>query len=661
MRYQASANPGFSKSITFPPIKPINLSVGRGYVELSSSAEALRASTELSKKTFLNQQVSVQLASMVDKSSYYDTSSDLVNTRSPAKITAINAEEDIDPKDYIDPKEDVDVGLKKRAQTELARQKIEALKSRENGQSEENRKPDGLATSRQTQSSTQPDELIAASQPATVTQRSWQTSSNTENTMKPPFNIPGLFMASSGQVSSASSNQSTQQSSDVILQTSVKVVPGLQSSDEIGYPRNVFPMPGEPKPAADYLTVPQASAVDVQATTGKTTIKEHRKRQRAVDFLDSPTAKVRRTLGQNEDASVIIEVSEEGTDMESEEDIDMDVDMDIDIDDDVGQNTPPTRDVTYQNTGNDKQTNIRDFPQRDEISNKKKSTSSGLNGTPPKVQTPSKSKEPEDLKIKEKEIELMNRKIAELEQRIKAKQTASRAQTPEKSALVKALPKNLAPLRGVHQQVKSTVLDNTLHDKFDDMVEEQNLKKAAELAEAAKEAEAMKLAESAKEDEAKAAAVKESELAQKATIVEAASVTQHERSINEQHATAIEKEQIDTQLRDAQLRRAEEAVRAAEEEQRRFRRAEIESGLPILDAEVERTKNRLLSLKEQVDNLENEVQKGVEGRRVLMEELIGLSSAPKFPIASIERNYENSAGLQTLTRTGDDIHSKLYF
>jgi multidrug resistance efflux pump len=85
---------------------------------------------------------------------------------------------------------------------------------------------------------------------------------------------------------------------------------------------------------------------------------------------------------------------------------------------------------------------------------------------------------------------------------------------------------------------------------------------------------------------------------------------------------------IDAQTAEAEAEQLERAI-AEVAEQKRRRKAEIEFGLPILDAEVERTQMRLEEMKKEMYRLEAEVQKGLEGRKVSSRSSRVWESTPK--------------------------------
>jgi archaellum component FlaC len=65
-------------------------------------------------------------------------------------------------------------------------------------------------------------------------------------------------------------------------------------------------------------------------------------------------------------------------------------------------------------------------------------------------------------------------------------------------------------------------------------------------------------------------------------------------------------------------------VKAQQIEMKRKRKAELESGLPILDAEVERARSKLDQMRREMERMEEEIRKGLEGRKLLVQELEAL-------------------------------------
>lgn len=146
-----------------------------------------------------------------------------------------------------------------------------------------------------------------------------------------------------------------------------------------------------------------------------------RKRPVASDFdSNTPTnTTYKRPFGHNRnDQRLVIDVSEEESDNES---------VEMEIDDQVGG-------VSAQGiqAANPLRPGLRDLPPLSDFAPKKSypAPSSALS-TPPSLQGAQRtSTRPEDLKRKEIEIQEMRRKIAEAEQRKKAKLIASGSQTP---------------------------------------------------------------------------------------------------------------------------------------------------------------------------------------------------------------------------------------
>ncbi|KFY60236.1 hypothetical protein V497_03766 [Pseudogymnoascus sp. VKM F-4516 (FW-969)] len=146
-----------------------------------------------------------------------------------------------------------------------------------------------------------------------------------------------------------------------------------------------------------------------------------RKRPVASDFDSNvPTnTTYKRPFGHSRnDQRLVIDVSEDESDNES---------VDMEIDDQVTDIS--ARDIQTTNT---LRPGLRDLPPLSDFPLKKPfAAPSSAISTPPSLQGPPRnSTRPEDLKKKEFEIQEMRRKIAEAEQRKKAKQVASGSQTP---------------------------------------------------------------------------------------------------------------------------------------------------------------------------------------------------------------------------------------
>ena len=488
----------------------------------------------------------------------------------------------------------------------------------------------------------------------------------------PSFTIPGLFMVSAPLVSTASNNASTTQSSTAALHIDLQEQAGLSPlgaavqddqspSHSIMVP--VFARSGE---TSDVIMSEESTSLAMPSIEMPS---ETRKRKRAVDFIESPAVKIKRPLGQNEDTSVIIEISEdEATDESDEDHLDMNIEQ-----------GPVVTHINATEANADKKKLPRDLPPLSDFPTRKKPATMSAFGTPPAIQTPGKGKEQEDLKFKEEQIQLMNRKIAELEQRRKAKQTTSRAQTPGTPGHHRSTPnRDMTPVEITEQQKTTTDIERSI-DAANEQLRSQTItllasktvensmqerifadkqatdRRIAEAAEANRQNELLKEQHERDRKQAEAAeAVRQEqihmqqqekekyrELAEAVEIAKQQQLVLAQQAKDHELAKAAEAALKERLLAEQRVReetllkaetervQAEEAATAAEVEQRRRRRVEIESGLPILDAEVARTRQNLQVLRQEIENLEAEVQKGVEGRRVLLAELDGLTDYMK--------------------------------
>jgi len=101
--------------------------------------------------------------------------------------------------------------------------------------------------------------------------------------------------------------------------------------------------------------------------------------------------------------------------------------------------------------------------------------------------------------------------------------------------------------------------------------------------------------------------------------------------LNEEHGKQAQDEGSEIQEADVRLQvqqqqtLKEDEQRRLQEEQRRLRKTEIETDLPIIDATVERTRAKIEKLRNDMVDLGKELQKGVEDRKFLTEELYRLS------------------------------------
>lgn len=632
---------------------PIEVNAAYGDVMLSSTSEAQHANMGLSGTSLLGQRVSVPLAKNIDSAK--QTNKAVIRTEG-----ATSTEHILDSTG----KNEADAEAKKRAQTELARQKIEELKNRENIAQSSNR-----INSKGLPSSLEPVEksqlrlsLEEPTAPGHLTPISQAIPAFMTLSRKPTVTIPGLFMESTPPEPVLLINQPESSLDNTDPQAEPRIIPLSDFQDG-----GVKPPEEEPERS------PVQSAIGVNSTS-LNLVKQvqpvatavPRRRQRAADFIDSAPTKARRPLGHNNDTSVIIEVSDdEGMEDTENENIDIDEDIAMDIDEDNFQSSPTKQPHSVESVPG-KQKLIRDLPPLSDFPPRKKILLNPVL-TPPVVQTPAKIKDPESYQTKVKEIEVMNRRIAELEQRIKAKHTASRAETPG-TPRRSASPKLLEASAGSQEEPRPEA-NHVIVDKADDQVELRNSKDVIEVTSLSEKISPVGAADASVPPEIP-------------EISEAAQIIGQERKLEEQHAQDLERTEADTerlpgaqeaisieqermfakaQAKDieparvnAERRRVTSAAEAAEKK-RKMRLSEIDSGIPKLDAEVEKSKQELSSLEQKVEVLKKQVQKAEEWKRVLLEERSELSS-PELSGTNPEppgfMDIDNQNHLQTEETTG---------
>lgn len=620
---------------------------------LSSASEAQRANTELSGTSLLEQRVSVPFAQSLDSAK--QTNKAVVRTEGAPSTEHIPDSTG---------KNEADAEAKKRAKTELARQKIEELKNRGNTAQSSNRiTPKGLPPSLEPVEESPlrlfKDETTATSQ---ISQAIPASSTFMTLSRKPTVTIPGLFMESLppepvliiDQPESSIDNTDPQAAPCIIPISDFQDSRVKRSEEE-----------SERSPVQSAFRVNSTSLNFVNQVQPVTTA-EPRRRQKAADFIDIAPTKTRRPLGHNNDTSVIIEVSdnEEMGDTENEN-FDIDEDIAMDIDEDNFQSSPTKQPHSIESVPG-KQKLIRDLPPLSDFPPRKKISLNAVL-TPPVVQTPAKIKDPESYQTKVKEIEVMNRRIAELEQRIKAKHTASRAETPG-TPRRSASPKLLEASAGSQEEPKPEE-NHGIVVKGEDQIEVPNSEDVTE-------------ATSLSEKTSPFTAADASVLSETPEVAEAIQIIGQERELEGQHAQdlkrteagterlqgaqeaiPIEQERIFAEAQaddiervkvNAERQRVTEAAEAAAKK-RKIRLSEIDSGLPMLDAEVEKSKQELSSLEQKVEVLKNQVQKAEEWKRVLLEERSELSppeSSPTYPEPPGLMDIDNQDPLQTEDTAG---------
>lgn len=638
---------------TAPFNHPIEVNAAYGDVILSSASEAQRANTELSGTSLLRQRVSVPLAQSFDSAK--QTNKAVVRTEG-----ATSTEHILDSTGKIE----ADAEAKKRAKTELARQKIEELKNRGNIAQSSNRinskgLPSSLEPVEKSQLRLSQEEPTAPGHFTPISQAIPASSTFMTLSRKPTVTIPGLFMESMPPEPVLLIDQPESSLDNTDPQAEPSIIPisdfqdgGVKPSEE----------ESERSPVQSAFGVNSTSLNLVKQVQPVATT-EPRRRQKAADFIDSAPTKARRPLGHNNDTSVIIEVSDDdGVGDTENENIDIDEDIAMDIDEDNFQSSPTKQPHGIESVPGKKKL-IRDLPPLSDFPPRKKIL---LNAalTPPVVQTPAKIKDPESYQTKVKEIEVMNRRIAELEQRIKAKHTASRADTPG-TPRRSASPKLLEASAGSQEEPRPEA-NHVITDKADEVRTSKDVTEVTSLSEKTSPVRA-------------ADASVPPEIPE---IAEATKIIGQEHKLEEQHAQDLERIEADTE----RLRGAQEAIsveqerifakaqvedieqakvnaerlrvtEAAEtaEKKRKMRLSEIDLGIPMLDAEVEKSKQELSSLEQKVEVLKNQVQKAEEWKRVLLEERSELSP-PELSGTNPEppgfMDIDNQSHLQAEETTG---------
>jgi len=552
----------------------------------------------------------------------------------------------------IKPVDQADAQAKKRAQTELARQKMEALRSRDNEQRKDQAELHNNFTAEFTPALRLSSEKSAV--PASTkapSAASSQSSFFSPVSGKSLFNLPGLFMSSGPSASLPAIPQPAQSS-----------IPSTSQTLPISQPVAIAAF-AEPLPSAGFSSQLLASStapmkttktIEIASVSSPSTeiVNTSRKRQKASDFIEPPTTRLKRHLGLSEDKGVVIEVSEdEAFDDAVDHDVDTDVDMDVDMDADTDQDL-------YGNI-NSKSIGIPSLQQKGSSKLDRRGSvftrqcqGSAL-ATPPLPSTPGKGTELDGLRWKEKEIELMNRKIAELEQRRKAKQSYSRAHTPSITGVRSSPPKAGKDVPDVDEQSQTALVADAPLAARKQQADQEFPNVAAAEAHNAQEKERLLLVDQ----------ISVLEEQREKTVEMQRLLDAEEHRLNEVETAggeglgtqriAIEQQQVreleERQSQNSEAERAKrlEAQRINELEQQRSseiklaghdaeqqrsseiaieagkqeRRAAIEAGLPILDAEVEKTEQKLQHLRRQIQELETELERGIKGRRDLVEEL----------------------------------------
>ncbi|GAD97649.1 conserved hypothetical protein [Paecilomyces variotii No. 5] len=222
-------------------------------------------------------------------------------------------------------------------------------------------------------------------------------------------------------------------------------------------------------------------------------------------------------------------------------------------------------------------------------------------------QTPLKAGDQEALRLRDQQIQEMRRKIAELEERKRAKIAASRAQSPPDSNRAASASMSTTPMP--KSSVVHATIPNAVKERHDQPIVQASF-----------------MSSIASQGSASPALI---------------------RSPSVQSLASVDPTQL-------------ERMRA-----KFLRKKEIESGLPALDAELSKSEAKLAEYKREEERLRAEIAKGREGKKQLMEELESLGietqglsmeelQAAKAALERPERSTDSSDGASSAAASNID-------
>ena len=577
-----------------------------------------------------------------------------ITDRKVSDASAVRPQKHVTNSVPVKPADEADAQAKKKAQTELARQKMEALRNRERPRKEFFAQTNALTA---IDSRPSPAELITSSmsshEPVMPTLTQTQAASSPQRSLfspvsaKPLFSLPGLFMDSEPPDSLPNLLPLSQPSISNTSATAVfRDIPTTTSLDSLP---NAGPVNQPVRSSPTLSTEETSTGRSGTAYTNMEIVNNTRKRQKASDFIEPLSTRKKRYLGPSEDKEVVIEVSED-------EILDNLADNNVDVDVDTDQDIYGTPNLKPANVPRSQQKGVMIVERRGSDLNRR--IPSFTLPTPPLPSTPGSGGEVIGLRSKEKEIELMNQKIAELEQRRKAKHITSRAQTPS-AANRSSSPKagkstsdyTEKSLTALSPNESLSVAKHSVTQKEPDIAPSQadqasqsagllSTKQAAQVRDQCageREAEQLRDLHRLGQNEIEGQELETQRLRveqQQAKDLEEGRVRQLEeerlKQLEEQRAKDLEQklEQIEEARLATEQQQALEAADEVKKQQMLERRAAIQAGLPVLDAEVKKTEQKLQLLREQIEELERELERGREGRRVLVDELQNLQIPP---------------------------------
>jgi Putative zinc-finger domain len=297
------------------------------------------------------------------------------------------------------PSSEQSVKVKNKAQTELIRQKMEALKKEALArvQAQDAAKAVSVVSS---PASELPSNAVHAQQPAPTAEIG-----STEFV----FQIPGLFMTNE-----AHSN-----------------APDTKNVEKVDSPIEMLNDPISISSTSDNISQRTSAERDndsVRTPGGHTLpMRLPQKRPLASDSFDEQMPALKRPFGRKDSHGKVEIVLSEAESEGEVEDVEMELDEESDEEQQTTRNDLPPVSRPQSNIRN--LPALTDFPSPRPVA----PLASGIaTPTSSAIQTPGREKEKEELwKAKNQEIELMRKKIAEMEERRKAKQNATRAISPK--------------------------------------------------------------------------------------------------------------------------------------------------------------------------------------------------------------------------------------
>ena len=355
------------------------------------------------------------LVGIRDKTSRVDG---FASAQAPTNNSVKKVDESPKPIDTADPKGAI-AEAKKREQTELARRKIEELKKRSEALKKAPLSAHEAPAPHPTQQPPSVQKSTTLSGQTTLqSTRPLLLESASQTSYFPlqndTFAIPGLFMS---RQQAQSGPQSEHHPPDSVEELSRHTTHpnSLASSLSIGDTAPQLSVPAlETSVFVSQENRIAEKAPEAGATVSKA-VTNTRKRPTAIDFIEPIPSKTRRLGALRADNSVVFEVSDDEADA---------------IVHDTSEMQPTGNQVAKSGQLEGPQMSIRQQPASGEMAARPEpgKTTPALALQAP--QAPLKLKESGGLRSKEEEIARMNLKIAEMEQRRKSKQVASRAESP---------------------------------------------------------------------------------------------------------------------------------------------------------------------------------------------------------------------------------------